>query len=816
VNFLLIKFASLLQRLKARGMNKCLLLLLCVFLGTLPGFAWQRNITLSGTVLDAKTSRPLAGASVVIDAAHLGTMTDGQGKFSFRNMPHGHHLIEVSFTGYGTAVLHLDLVADKEVGITLSSAIVENQGVTVTGVSNAISTRKTPVPLTVVRRAELLQLPSSNIVDALSRQTGVSQVSTGPAISKPVIRGLSFNRVVVVNDGVRQEGQQWGEEHGLEIDEASVNRAEILKGPASLIYGSDALAGVIHLITSVPVQEGTIKGNVLANYQTNHRYQSTHAEIAGNQRGFNWNAYGTLKSAGDYQNRYDGRVFNSRFAEKNYGGYVGLNKSWGYSHLVFSRFHQEPGMVEGDRDEATGRFLKFGGTALEEVVSDADLKGRRPVTPFQEIDHYKIVSDNSIGIGKSQLQLNVAYQNNKRKELGNPEDRSEAELFFDLNTISYNAHWNLPDWNQWKATIGYNGLYQENTNRGEEAIIPDYNLHDAGAFLYVRGQFAKYTVSGGLRFDNRLIHGGEEAGDTGLKFSAFNRSFSNLSGSLGISYEPSPTMTLKANVGRGFRAPNLAELASNGAHEGTERWEYGAQDLKSEQSLQVDAEADFNNEHLTAGLNLFYNHISNFIFYRKLAGADGGDSVVLGEGGEELQAYQFGQSNALLYGLELSFDLHPHPLDWLHFENRFSYVRGKFAAPTFGSENLPMMPAPKWLSQLKAQFNKAGNRLSNLYALVEADHYFRQDNAFLANHTETPTPAYTLLNAGIGADVTGGKRTLFSIHLSGSNLADKAYQNHLSRLKYTDVNAVTGRPGVYGMGRNFSVKVLVPFSFATK
>ncbi|MEI6946140.1 TonB-dependent receptor [Paraflavisolibacter sp. H34] len=797
-------------------MNRVLLFLFFVFSGMLPAFAWQRTITLSGTVTDARTAKPLAGASVLIEAARLGAQTDREGRFSFRNVPRGHHLLEVSFTGYGTAVLHLDLEADQAVSITLSSTIVEYQGVTVTGVSNAISTRKTPVPLTVVRRSELLQAPASNIVDVLARQAGVSQVSTGPAISKPVIRGLGFNRVVVVNDGVRQEGQQWGEEHGLEIDEASVNRAEILKGPASLIYGSDALAGVINLVSNVPVQEGIIKGSLLGGYQTNARYYSTNAQVAGNQKGFNWNAYGSLKSAGDYRNRYDGRVFNSRFSEKNYGGYVGLNKGWGFSHVIFSRFHQEPGIVEGDRDAATGRFIQYGESPLEAVVSDADLKGRQAQTPFQQIDHYKVVSDNSFGIGKSRLQVNVAYQNNKRKELGNPEDRKEAELFFDLNTITYNAHYTLPDWNQWKATVGYNGLYQQNTNRGEEAIIPDYHFHDAGAFVYVRGQFSNYTLSGGLRFDNRQIHAREMQEGSELKFAAFNRGFSNLTGSMGISYEPGESVTLKANIGRGFRAPNLAELASNGAHEGTERWEYGAQDLKSEQSLQVDGEVSLNNEHLTGGLNVFYNHVGNFIFYRRLAGADGGDSILLGEHNEELLAYQFAQSDARLYGFELYFDLHPHPLDWLHFENRFSYVRGQFTAMTFGSENLPLMPAPKWLSQLKAKFPEAGKHLSNLYVLLEADNYLRQQHAFRVNNTETPTPAYTLLNAGIGADIKGHNKTLFSLHLSGSNLADKAYQNHLSRLKYTDLNAVTGRPGVFGMGRNFSVKLLIPFSFTTK
>ena len=116
----------------------------------------------------------------------------------------------------------------------------------------------------------MLKSASTKIIDALCKIADLSQINTGAAISKPVIRGLGYNRVVVINDGVRQEGQQWGDEHGIEIDEYSVAKAEVLKGPASIMYGSDALAGVVNFITNVPVPEGTIKGNVLANYQTNN------------------------------------------------------------------------------------------------------------------------------------------------------------------------------------------------------------------------------------------------------------------------------------------------------------------------------------------------------------------------------------------------------------------------------------------------------------------------------------------------------------------------------------------------------------------
>lgn len=777
----------------------------------------QKNISFSGRVIEAATGNGLAGASILIQDARLGTVSDSGGHFYFRNIPRGHHLVEISFLGYSSVLQHLDIEEDKQVVISLNSTILENQGVTVTGIA-AASSRKSPIPVTIIRRADLLETPSTNIIDALSKQTGVSQVSTGPAISKPVIRGLGFNRVVVINDGVRQEGQQWGEEHGIEVDDASIARAEILKGPASLIYGSDALAGVVNLITNVPVAEGTIKGNYLSNFQSNNRLFSNHGAIGGNHQGFNWNAYGTIKSAGDYKNKFDGRVLNSRFNEKNFGSVIGLNKRWGYSRLVFNSFNQNLGIIEGDREPLTGRFLVFTETPSERPASEEDLNGRSVLTPFQKVAHRKLLTDNNFTIGKNRLKITAGYQNNKRKEFAAMEeaDDNDPELFFDLNTFTYNGSWTLPEQKTWRTTIGFNGMTQQNTNRGKEEIIPDYTFNDAGGFLYTQGLFEKYTISGGVRFDNRFINAKESEENGETKFRAFKKNFSNFSGSAGISFEPTDYLTFKANAGTGFRAPNLAELASNGAHEGTNRWEYGQQDLRSEKSFQLDGEVDLNNEHLTFGVNVFFNKINNFIFYRKLQGQSGGDSLILEDNGDILTGFQFDQNNAKLYGFEVNLDLHPHPLDWLHFENKISFVRGTFINSIFGTNNLPLIPAPRWISELKADIKKPLKQFSNTYFLIEFDYNFDQARPFTAYDTETPTPAYAVLNAGFGTAVMHRKKELFSIYLAANNITDEAYQNHLSRLKYTAVNDLTGRRGVYNTGRNFSLKLNIPFSFSTQ
>jgi iron complex outermembrane receptor protein len=578
------------------------------------------------------------------------------------------------------------------------------------------------------------------------------------------------------------------------------------------MYGSDAMAGVVNLITNVPVEQGTIKANIQGSTMTNNGLIGTYANVAGHlNNGFNWNVYSSTKSAKDYENKYDGRVFNSRYKENNLGGYIGINKHWGYSHLLVSNVNQKLGIVEGERDDATGKFINTG-SVNEDIATDDELNSRSMTTPYQHIQHFKMALDNNIAIGKARLLANIGYQQNKRTEYGDPAAPTTPELAFRLRTITYNFTLQLPEMNGWKTSFGVNGMQQRNQNRAEEVIIPEYNQFDIGLFYYARKTFNKLTLSGGVRGDYRKVSIDPLEQDGEQKFTSFSGSFSNASGSLGISYEASKAVTLKANIARGYRAPTVAELASNGAHEGTNRNEHGDYNLKTETSFQADAGIEINTQHVSFAANAFYNNIHNYIYYRKLSSVNGGDSLVNVDG-QDITAFQFSQASATLIGFEANIDIHPHPLDWLHFENSFSYVRGKFNQKFEGSDNLPFIPPFRWQSELRADIRKVGKALNNLYIKAEMDNVSSQNNVFTAYNTETVTKGYTLWNAGIGTDVMNGKSKLFSIYLSLNNITDVAYQNHLSRLKYTAENLVTGRTGVFNMGRNFSLRVNVPLSF---
>jgi iron complex outermembrane recepter protein len=789
-----------------------LLLLFLLNAGLATGMPMLKKGNLSGTVTDAKTGKSIIGASVFITDSKLGVSTDAKGNYSFTNIPEGNHLIEISHIGYSVIAENINIEGDVKKDFILTAAVIENNAVVVTGVTGATQLKKIPFAISVIRKQDFFQNTSSNIIEALTKIGGVSTLATGPAISKPVIRGLSYNRVLTINDGVRQEGQQWGDEHGIEIDEASVNKIELLKGPASIIYGSDAMAGVVNIITNVPVQNNTIKANISSNVQTNNKLRTLNASVGGNKNGFNWNVYTSNKAAADYKNKYDGYIFNSKFTEHNVGGYAGYNGNWGYSHVLLSSFNLKAGLIEGERDTA-GYFIKSVAGGSTRATTD-DFKSTTPQIPYQHIRHFKIATDNSIKAGEGHLNFNIGFQQNQREEFGNIDHPQERSLYFNLKTITYTAQYHFAATKGWKTSLGINGMQQNNRNKGVEQLIPDYNLFDFGSYLYAQKTIKKITLSGGLRFDNRTVDVKDLLDGTAVKGNAFKKSFSNFSGSIGIAAEATDKLNVKLNIARGFRAPSIPELASNGAHEGTTRYEFGTANLKSETSLQFDGGLEYAAAHVSFGVSAFYNSFNNFIFYRKLTTNGGADSTVT-VSGTDLTAFKFDQRKASLAGLEATLDIHPHPLDWLHIENTFSLVSGRFSDAIAGSKNIPFIPATKLVTELRGNFDHLKGAVHNFYVKLELDNTFTQNQIFTAYNTETKTKGYSLLNMGLGADFVNRKeQPLFNLNFSVLNITDMAYQNHLSRLKYAAENLATGRTGVFNMGRNFSIKLNVPLSFS--
>jgi iron complex outermembrane receptor protein len=777
--------------------------------------------TLSGNVINKKTKEVLPGVIIYFPDLKIGTATKADGSYSISDLPKAKVIIQITIVGYKTLSEMIDLTTILNMDFELEETVAELNEVVVTGLSQATERNRTPTPITTMSSLQLKQISATNIIDAIATQPGISQITTGAGISKPVIRGLGYNRVVVVNDGIRQEGQQWGDEHGIEIDEFSVGRVEILKGPASLSYGSDAMAGVINFISSPTLPEGKIIGNLLANYQTNNGLYAYSANIAGNKKGIIWDIRYSNKQAHAYQNKQDGYVLNSGFKEDNFGGIIGINKAWGYSHLHFSKYNFSPGIVEGERDSVTGNFIKpialSDSTISEAIANSDDYKSYSRIHPFQKIKHQKIVLNNNFIVGNASIKAILGWQQNHRQEYEDVLNPNKYGLYFLLNTFNYDLRYVLPEKNNWNISLGINGMQQHSQNKGVEYLVPEYKLFDIGGFTIIRKSFEKLDISGGLRYDLRnqtaaqlLLDKNEmpttvNDSNATFRFTGFKKSFAGYSGSIGLTYQFTEHLFSKINLSRGYRSPNIAELAANGLHDGTTRYEIGNANLKPENSLQFDYALGINTTHITAELNLFSNDINNFIFLSKLNSYAGGDSLNQG-----YQTFEYRATNANLTGGEFSLDIHPHPLDWLHFENSIAIVIASIKNQTDSTKYFPFTPAPKYSSQLMANILKPNKFMRNSYLKLGVDYYFKQDKIYAAYNTETVTPAYTLINIGFGSEIIRKEKTLFSIFFSINNLTDVSYQSHLSRLKYLPENYTNNTIGVYNMGRTISVKLLIP------
>ena len=693
---------------------------------------------------------------------------------------------------------------------------------TVTGVTGDTKLKHATAPVSLVSAKDLRSTASANIIDAIAHQPGMAQLTTGSGISKPIIRGLGYNRVVVMNDGVRQEGQQWGDEHGVEVDGGSVNTVEVLKGPASLMYGSDAMAGVV-ILHGQPIQpEGSIKGNVSLEHQTNNGLLGYSLNLAGNRRGFVWDGRFSGKWAHAYKNKYDGYVPGSQFRELAGRLMLGVQRQWGHSRLTGTVYHMTPSIVEGERDAATGDL----------VCASVSPTSYHKQLPYQQVKHYKLVWDNSLNLSSGYLKAIVGYQQNRRQEFEehhhdheeadhdeHSHDASEPALYFRLHTLTYDLRYLTHEVSGWKLAAGLQGMWQQSQNLGHEYLIPAYRLFDVGIYATTSKQTGRWTLNGGLRYDHRRLHGDRLTEDGHERFADFSRHFNGVTGSVGAVWNVSEHLNLRLNVARGFRTPNMSELGSNGSHEGALRYELGNRQLKAEYSLQGDLGVDFTSRFVSAQVALFANHIDHFIFLSSNGQfSDEGDPV-----------YAYTQGDARLLGFEAGVDF--HPVHSLHFANTFSMVDARLKDQPSDRQYLPYTPAPRWTSELKWELVHhehttmghsheqphrhftADVTFNNVYIAAGLECHLRQNHVYSADATETPTPGYALLNLTAGTDLLVARKKVAELYVVANNLLNRAYQSHLSRLKYADTNMVTGRQGVYNMGRNITFKIVVPINF---
>ncbi|MCC2548900.1 TonB-dependent receptor [Hymenobacter sp. BT175] len=795
---------------------------------------------LRGKVVDRHSGEVLVGATVAVPAQKAGTATDASGSFVLPVADPGKLTLQVRYLGYATLDTTLAVGAEP---LLLRIRRTENrtQEVVVTGVSRATEIRRSPIPVAVLSSREISQTMQTNLVDALVRKVpGLSGVTTGPNITKPFIRGLGYNRVLTLYDGVRQEGQQWGDEHGIEIDQNGIERAEVVKGPASLTYGSDALAGVVNLIPMLPAEtNGKVRGSFSTDYQTNNRSIGTSAYAYGRAAHFYYSLRLSHKQAADYQNRLDGRVFNTGFRDQNATLLTGWTHRRGDSRLNLTVYDNRQEIPDGSRDSLTRRFTR----QILENETDADIRtrplvSRRDLNSYridalhQHIQHYRAYTTHSLQLGAGTLNAQLGLQQNRRREYNHPTLPRQPGLSVQLTTLTYDLRYSRDVWGL-ETSYGLNGMYQRNENRdATDFPIPDYRLFDAGGFVFLKKSLGRLDLSGGLRYDQRQLRydalwlrtdpatGFDRqvtAADTAgarLQINGNRRLLHGLSGSVGGALNLSESWTVKANLARGYRSPNITELASNGLDPGAHIVYLGRPDFAPEFNLQQDLGVFFQSPVVDFSVEVFHNAISNFIYLRRLSDADGNEVIIVPGN----RTYQYTQSNARLYGGEARVRLTPPGLPWLTWTNDLAWIRGvnlgrQDEPVPADARNLSLIPPLQVRSEISAEARRGFGRLARPYARLEVAGFGRQTRFLAADDTETATPGYFLLNASVGTALTNRRgKTILQVGLSGNNLLDKVYQSHLNRLKYFEPyqRQPGQRSGIYDIGRNIGIKLSLP------
>ena len=725
-------------------MRKMVLLVVCLM--TAITFCTAQH-QLTGTVLEFQSDKVIPGASVYFSELSLGTASDEFGEFKIDGLKRGKFLVQISHIGYESFFALLDVPSDSVLRVFLRPSLIEVKEVVVYG-KQSQAPKETTFNIAQLTSAEIAQSGSFNISDAMSRLPGVSQLTMGIGISKPVIRGLFGNRIQVNVSGMRFDNQQWQDEHGLGLSDIGIDKLEVIKGPLSVLYGSDANGGVINVIEEKPAPVNSTARDLAAKIYSNTYGLSMNYGLKKSSSD-RWKIFRLgLDSHSDYNDGNNDRVLNSRFASYN------AKAAWGRNKESRTRVIR-----------VSGSFSEFGFVfdSLSRKKED-DRLSRTFDGPHHLVGFAQATIENTIFKNEKKIKLNGGIISNLRME---DEGGGGISLSMLLNTMNAVGQITKPIGKNSEWTYGSSLMFQTNTNFGGRIIVPDAITGEGSLFSFYKTATNRFLVEAGGRYDVRFIEtfvtntlnrpdNPDSPTDEIFPFREVYHAF-NLSAGFGFDF--TDQFYFRSNVSTGYRPGNLAELSSNGLHEGSLRWEIGMRDAEIEQNMNVEASLNFNSANLKGQVSLYRNQFRNFFY--------------LAPTGEEyfgFGIYQYMQSDAVLQGGELSFDWNPAATP-LTISSSYSFVEGEKE----DGEPLPFIPANKILTEIKIHF-RSGRDLLNPS--------FKIGGTYISDQTkpaqfETRTDGYFLLNAGLSAQ---WKET--NVSLVANNLLNNTYYDHLSRFKY--------------------------------
>lgn len=722
----------------------------------------QNKIT--GKITD-QDHLPLIGASIYLPDMNKGAVSDSKGHFELLNLPNGKIKIQFSFIGYSNHIETIELKGEPvEVNVSLKQTAISAEEIVVSGGYHSTQ-HENVVKIDMLKLDPQTIKSTPNFTEVLTKVPGVDMISKGSGVSKPVIRGLSMNDILVLNNGVRFENYQYSSHHPLGIDEFGIEDVEIIKGPASLLYGSDAIGGVINFIKEKPAPIGSFVGDYNLQLFSNSLGMTNNLGIKGASKNFFGGLRVGQKTNSDFLQGGGAFVPNSRFNEWSLKANAGFTNKIGTFKLFYDFNKQKLGLVEDE--------------AIEAITE----RGRENKILYQELNTHLLSSQNKLYFGKIKLDINSAFQNTELVHFG---DLNVFEIQMKLATLTYETKLHLSGKENSEYIIGLEGLNQTNTNLNdrETKLLPDANTNNYSVFGLVQYTFfKKLKLQTGVRYDIKSINT-RAIGlsmDTLSYRAPLEKSFGSFSGSLGATYKLTEVLLFRANFAAAFRTPNLAELTSNGQHE--LRYEIGDHNLDPENAYETDLSMHYHIDNITIDIAGFYNMIDNYIFI-----AQTGDTTPSG-----ISIYKYRQANSALYGGEAGLHFHPKAIQWLHFETTFSSVIGKQK----NGDYLPFVPAHKLRFEFRAEKEKL-LFLQKTFASVNICTAFDQNNAA---PDETTTQGYSLLDLSIGGNIKMNRQFIL-ISIGANNIFDKKYIDHLSTLK--EVN-------LFNPGRNISLSLKIPF-----
>lgn len=785
-------------------LNAWLLSACCLASGVI--FA-QPLYTVLGNVYDDRNN-PLEGVTVFLHELNAVYYTDVAGKFEFQSVKPGNYHLHLTLGGY--VARHENIrVSDSglRLSYTLKKTSVELHNVVVEESILKSGQKEQSQTVHAVDGDFMLRNGNFSFARMLESIPGVTSISTGTGISKPVIRGLGFNRVVVAENGIKQEGQQWGGDHGLEIDQFAVERVEVIKGPSSLLYGSDGLGGVINIRPGPFPKLNTVEASALLTARSVNDLLGSSAMVSVNRNNRFVRVRFSMQDYGDYRvpadsftyNSYrlplvDRRLKNTAGQERNVQLMAGINRNWGFSTLTLSRYELHSGLFAG----AHGIPRSY------QLTGDGD--SRNIGLPNQHTEHWKALSNTNLLIGRNWLEMDAGYQFNHRREhsvphahgLG-PRPEGTTELELKLHTFSLNLRYHLEHSDKLKSVAGLSGQLQQNGFGGFRFLVPEYNSFTAGAFwfstLTLRNTF---IINGGIRYDYGILHTRRYLAPvyadlvtiTGYTEQSpeLKRRFGNVSGSTGFSWFPAEKWNIKFNLGSSFRMPTAPELTTNGIHHGAFRHETGDSTLVSERGYQSDLSLIRESGKWMLSVTPFFNYFSHYIFLDPTS-----EFSPLPDAG---LLYRYSQADALHTGAELHSDIHLTRA--LHAGLTAQYV---YAYNLESSYPLPFIPPAQLRIELEYEWESLGKWLPALQAGINLQSAATQHHVA---RNEPATPGFTLLNFTSSARIKTGKqeiKLLFSIQ----NLLNSHYLAHLNRYRILNLPEP---------GRNFLITCVIPFKVA--